>query len=96
MVIVNKKLPQLEWEKFEEEAGNVVVKQSVYEYTTKVDEVDANTTYIGEATPGTATSEAKWRIKKISVSGTVTSISWAGGSRSFDQIWDNRLSLSYN
>jgi len=96
MVIVNRKTAQLEWEKFAEEAGDVVVKQSSYNYTTKIDEVDASTTYVGEATPGTATSEAKWRIKKISVSGTVTTIAWAGGSRGFDQVWDNRVSLNYS
>lgn len=50
--------------------------------------------YIGEAAIGTATSAASWRIKKIdSSSGTV--ITYAG-TGVFDQIWDNRASLTYS
>lgn len=62
-------------------------------YTTRIDEASATVTYIGKATPGTATSAASWRIKKIDESsGTV--ITWAG-SASFNQIWDNRAVLVY-
>lgn len=50
--------------------------------------------YVGEATIGTATSAASWRIKRVdSSSGTV--IQWAG-TGVFDQVWDNRASLSYS
>ncbi|HRH21724.1 MAG TPA: hypothetical protein PLJ58_00835 [bacterium] len=50
--------------------------------------------YIGEAAIGTATSAASWRIKKVdSSSGTV--ITYAG-TGVFDQIWDNRASLTYS
>lgn len=61
-----------------------------------VDDVDASTSYIGESSPGTATSLALWRIKKISVSGTLTSIQFADGNDRFDNIWDDRVSLSYS
>jgi|SRR3989344_1319834 len=55
-----------------------------------VDEVD----YVGEATIGTTTSAASWRIKKVdSTSGII--IQWAG-TGVFDQVWDNRTSLSYS
>lgn len=57
-----------------------------------VDEPVTGTTYVGEANHGTATSSALWRIKKIVVSGTVTSIRYAGNGK-FDQVWDNRASL---
>ena len=56
---------------------------------TIVDESTAGTTYIGEAVPGTATSTATWRIQKVVVSGTTTTIAWGGGGK-FDQVWDNR------
>ncbi len=50
--------------------------------------------YVGEAAIGSATSAASWRIKKVdSTSGIV--IQWAG-TGVFDQIWDNRASLSYS
>ena len=52
-------------------------------------------TYVGEAVPNTATSAAGWRISKIEVVGTLTTITWAGGGGRFDQIWDNRASLTY-
>ncbi len=49
--------------------------------------------YVGEAAIGTATSAASWRIKKIdSTTGIV--IQWAG-TGVFDQVWDNRASLTY-
>lgn len=63
---------------------------------TKVDEADASTTYIGTAVIGAATSSALWQIKKVSVSGTVTTITWADGNDNYDNIWDNRASLSYS
>lgn len=63
---------------------------------TLIDAVDSSTTYIGDTAPGTATSSALWRIKKISVSGTVTTIAFAGGADQFNQVWDDRVSLSYS
>lgn len=50
--------------------------------------------YVGEAAIGTATSAASWRIKKVdNTSGIV--LTWAG-TGVFDQVWDNRVSLSYS
>jgi len=54
--------------------------------------------YIGEATPGTATSEAKWRVKRIDqtdTGGDVT-ILFAGGNKTFTQVWDDRLTFTYS
>lgn len=50
--------------------------------------------YVGEAAIGTATSNASWRIKKVDNT-TGISITWAG-TGVFDQVWDNRASLSYS
>lgn len=50
--------------------------------------------YVGEASIGTATSAASWRIKKVdSTTGLI--LQWAG-TGVFDQVWDNRASLSYS
>jgi hypothetical protein len=62
----------------------------------QLDQVDSSTTYLGEAEPGSATSSAVWRIKKIVETGPDVAITWADGNESFDNIWDNRLSLSYS
>jgi len=57
------------------------------------------TTYIGWAEIGSTTSDAVWRIAKIvetTSGGTVTSIeTWADKNQYFDNIWDNRASLTY-
>lgn len=60
-----------------------------------VEDLGTGTKYIGEAVPNTATSAAGWRIQKMVTSGTTTTITWAGGGSRFDQIWDNRASLTY-
>ena len=50
-------------------------------------------TYIGEASPGSSTSSAVWRIMRITNSDTT--IVYADGGDA-DQVWDNRASLSYS
>ena len=62
---------------------------------TIIDEESSTVTYIGEAAPGTATSSPAWRIKKIIVNGTVTEIKYADANTLYDNIWDNRASLTY-
>ena len=63
-----------------------------------VDKIDVNangTTYYGTAASGTATSAAGWQIQASSVTGVITTFLWADGNVQFDNIWDNRTSLSY-
>ena len=60
-----------------------------------VDSVTDTTFYLGKAAPGTATNSASWQIIKIDESaGTVTT--WADGNIDFDNVWDDRQSLSYS
>lgn len=61
----------------------------------RMDEATATTTYVGEASPATLTSAALWRIKRISTTSGVV-ITWADGNNNFDNVWDNRASLSYS
>lgn len=68
-------------------------------YATRVDTASTpSVTYVGKALPGTATSAASWQIQKIDESGTpeTTVITFADGNADFDNIWDNRTSLSYS
>ena len=46
--------------------------------------------YIGYAPRGTATSSASWFIERIDTDGNKTS-----ASADYDQVWDNRASLTY-
>lgn len=66
------------------------------ELSTRIDEVDANTTYIGKATVGSSPSSPVWQIQKMTKSGTVTNILWANGDTKFDKVWDNRTTYSYS
>lgn len=66
-----------------------------FAYKTNIDEASSTVTYVGKASTKAATSEAQWQIIKIEVSGTITTIKYANGSYSFNQIWDNRASLTY-
>lgn len=52
--------------------------------------------YLCEAAPGTASSAAAWRIQKLTfgTDGDV-SIKWADGNTNFDNVADNRASLTY-
>jgi len=53
--------------------------------------------YQGWAQPNSATSAVRWRIRRFTydTSNRVTAIEWAGGNDAWDQVWDNRATLSY-
>jgi hypothetical protein len=65
-------------------------------YATQVDEASSTVTYVGKAAVGTATSVASWQISKITITGSVTAITFADGNANFDNEWDDRASLSYS
>ena len=75
---------------------NLTVQEGQDNYAIQIDEIDANTIYIGRAEEGTLSADPYWQIKKISIVGTVTSILWADGDDNFDNVWNNRASLSYS
>ena len=63
---------------------------------TRVEEASASVTYVGKAAIGSATSADVWQIMKLGTSGSLTSTTWADGDSSFDNVWDDRASLSYS
>ncbi len=64
-------------------------------YDLETDTSVLNTTYVGQALPGSATSAAVWRIKRITETNDGASIDWADGDGGFNQVWDDRLTLTY-
>lgn len=60
------------------------------------DTTTADTIYIGKADTGTATSAASWRIKRVQETGGEVITQYADGNSNFDNVWDNRASLSYS
>lgn len=76
--------------------GTVTANSTSIEYKTMIDEASSTVTYIGKAAAGGSLSSAIWQIKRLSVSGNVTTIDHADGNTNYDNIWDNRASLSYS
>lgn len=54
-----------------------------------------NFLYLGQAVPGSATSSAIWQIQRVDTTSGVV-ITWANGSSSYTNIWDNYASLTYS
>lgn len=67
------------------------------QFKNKLLQVDSvgTTTYLGYANAGTLTSGATWAVKKIVETGNDVSITWADGNKTFDNIWNDRLILTY-
>jgi len=89
-----------EWERIiTDGSGNLKISGDIrttsVPYGTRIDEASATVTYVGKASPGTATSAASWLIQKIDTT-TGTVITWADGDGDFDNVWDNRAGLSYS
>ena len=61
---------------------------------TQLIDVNGNDIYIGYAIPGTATSSAGWKIKRVNTSNPI-SIFWADSSTLYNKVWDNRATYTY-
>lgn len=68
-------------------------------FAQQVDFIGNDLIYRAEADPGAATSAAVWRIRKIDIDnpsqGDIAT-TWADGNANFDNVWDDRLGLSYS
>lgn len=67
-------------------------------YTQAFDYTGDDCIYQGWAVPMTANkASALWRICRLTYDAShhVTDIQWADGNEMFDNIWDNRVSLTY-
>ena len=73
----------------------LILNASASLYAVRVDEASTTVTYVGYAAAGTNAASALWRIKRMTVSGNVTTIEWADGNTNFDNVWNNRASLTY-
>lgn len=60
----------------------------------KLDEVSSTLFYVGEASIAASTSSPMWRIRKIDTT-TGVDVRWADGNSYYDNVWDDRASLTY-
>lgn len=71
-------------------------------YAKRLDMVSESVMYKAEAAPGSANSSPAWRIRKITItsdpSGTMVDVEeqWAGGTATFNKVWDDRLTYEYS
>lgn len=66
-----------------------------------VDETGVNgITYLGFWSPGPTsgnqTAQARFQLRKVTVTGTITKTEYAEGSAEFNKIWDNRTTYNYS
>lgn len=60
----------------------------------KVDVASPTVVYVGEASPGAATSDSVWNIFKVDTS-TGVSITFAERDSGYKYIWDDRATYTY-
>ena len=60
--------------------------------------VSSTKNYYGLAAPGTVSSAAAWQIREetLDAIGRTIEIKFAGGTLEYNQVWDNRATLSYS
>lgn len=69
-----------------------------YSYNIVLDNISTvSVVYVGKALPGSIGSDPFWQIQRIDKRNTPTTLKteFADGNTNFDNIWDNRLSITY-
>lgn len=66
-----------------------------YETRIEEDSVNINLSYVGKSATGSVTSTATWQIQRLDETTGLTQ-EWADGNSNFDNVWDDRESLSYS
>ena len=88
-----KTITDLEYKKFNEAGAVKTISNAqaliIDDYTT------TNITYFGYAQPGSNTGSANWSIKVIDETGNYPIFKYADGNSDYDNIWDNRVGLTY-
>lgn len=67
----------------------------VVPYSEKIDTVNEDVVYKGEAIPGSSESSPVWRISKTTFTGDDIEKQWANGNADFVNMWSLRLTLTY-
>lgn len=78
-----------------EASDTPVVAEEDEVYDIEVDTSVPNTTYVGQALPGTPAASPAWRIKRITETSGGSSVDWADGAAAFIHSWNDHLTLTY-
>jgi len=63
--------------------------------TVRLDQVSDNLFYVGKALIGSIDSSSVWQIVRYTQTGTVLKSEYANGNEAFDQVWNDRTTLTY-
>jgi hypothetical protein len=61
----------------------------------RIDESNPYEIYYGYSSPNTPGNVDFWAIQRVSRRGDIISYTWADGNELYDNIWDDRLTLTY-
>lgn len=83
--------------KFVETGGAISTrtKNSEKNEARAIDTTDGTVIYCGLAKVESLTSSAVWQIKRTTITGSVIQIEWADSNLNYDNVFDNRASLTY-
>jgi hypothetical protein len=63
--------------------------------TVRLDQVSDTLFYVGKALIGKVDADANWLIIRYTQTGSVLMSEYANGSEAFDQVWNDRATLTY-
>ena len=63
--------------------------------TVRLDQVSDTLFYVGKAEIGRLDSGAQWLIIRYTTVGSILKSEYANGSEAFDQVWNDRATLTY-
>jgi hypothetical protein len=63
--------------------------------TVRLDQVSDNLFYVGKALIGKVDADANWLIIRYTQTGVILKSEYANGSEAFNQVWNNRTTLTY-
>jgi hypothetical protein len=75
---------------------DVFVTNQATDEATKIDVSASPIIYIGSAPAGVSGGSAGWKVQRITTSSGGAVIEWADGNILYDNVWDNRASLTYS
>ena len=64
-------------------------------FSIRIDQISDTLLYIGEGNLGADESAPVWSIKNMEQIGSVWRITYADGNQNKDNVWSDRLTLSY-
>ena len=64
-------------------------------FSIRLDQISDTLLYIGEGNLGADESTPVWSIKKMEQIGSVWKLTYADGNQNKDNVWSDRLTLSY-